>query len=431
MKLTRLVIPVLGLLVTACGSGSPTGAQSSPGSSAPHRLSRETDSVIAQAQARLRASARDWQATDTLAGAYLQKVREVGDPSYYPKAESLLGSALRHDPQDGQALTLMGSLALGRHRFRDAGLWGQKAEGALPGASTPLGILVDAQTQLGQYQAAVDTCQQMVSLKPDLSSYARVSYLRELYGDIPGAIEAMQRAVEAGGPVAENVAYTRALLGTLYFNSARLDEAAAEYHQTLAEDPGYAPALAGLARVRAAQKRFPESIALYEQAVQAYPLPDIVIALGDVYATSGEKGKATRTYDLARAELRLYEANGVDLDAELALFEIDHGGNIAAALSGAERALRDRPNVVTDDVVAWARFRAGNTQGALTASRDSLRLGSRDPLFYYHAGAIENALGMKVEARRDLGMAVSINPNFSLLHQADAMSLLASLGGAS
>jgi tetratricopeptide (TPR) repeat protein len=431
MKLTKLVIPVLGLLVTACGGSSTAGTQGSLGPAAPHRLSRETDSVIAQAQARLRASTTDWQATDTLAGAYLQKVREVGDPSYYPKAESLLRSALQHDPQDGQALTLMGSLALGRHQFRDAGLWGQKAHGALPGASTPLGVLVDAQTQLGQYPTAVDTCQQMVSLKPDLSSYARVSYLRELYGDIPGAIDAMQRAVEAGGPVAENVAYTRALLGTLYFNNARLDEAGAEYQQTLAEDPGYAPALAGLGRLRAAQKRFPEAIALYQEAVQAYPLPDIVIALGDVYATAGDNTKANRTYDLARAEQRLYVANGVDLDAELALFEIDHGGDIAAALSSAEKALKDRPNVATDDVVAWARFRAGNTQGALTASREALRLGSRDPLFYYHAGAIENALGLRAEARRDLGTALSINPNFSLLHQADALNLLASLGGAS
>jgi tetratricopeptide (TPR) repeat protein len=431
MKLTKLVLPVLVSLVTACGSGSSPGSQSSPASGASHRLSRETDAVIALAQARLRGSATDWQATDTLAGAYLQKIREVGEPSYYPKVESLLRSALQHDPEDGQALTLMGSLALGRHQFRDAGLWGQKARSVLPGASTPLGVLVDAQTQLGQYQAAVDTCQQMVSLKPDLSSYARVSYLRELHGDIPGAIDAMQRAVEAGGPVVENVAYTRVLLGTLYFNSARLDEAAAEYQQTLAEDPGYALALAGLGRVRAAQKRFPESIALYEQAVQAYPLPDIVIALGDTYAVAGAGAKAKRTYDLARAEQRLYQANGVDLDAELALFEIDHGGDIAAALSSAEKAHRDRPNVATDDVVAWARFRAGKAQGALTASEDALRLGTRDALFYYHAGAIENALGMRAEARRDLGTALSINPNFSLLHQADAARLLASLGGAS
>ncbi len=428
MKLHRLFPLGMALLVTACG-GTNVGTQGKA-DTAGHRLSRDTDAVIAQAQARLHASTTDSRAMDTLAGAYLQKVREVGDPGYYPKVESLLTSALRANPHDGQAATLMGSLALARHQFHDAARWGRQGSSELPSAASPLGVLVDAQTQLGDYQSAVATCQQMVNLKPDLSSYARVSYLRELNGDIPGAIDAMQRAVEAGGPVPENVAYTRTLLGTLYFNSGRIDEAASEYQQTLTEDPGYPAALAGIGRVRATQRRYAEAIDLYKKAVATYPLPDVVIALGDVYAVGGDSASAGRTYDLARAELKLYQANGVDLDAELALFEIDHGGDVNAALAGAEQALADRPNVVVDDVVAWARFRAGNLQGALVASRSALRLGGRDALFYYHRGTIENALGMRTEARHDLAAALSINPNFSLLHQAEAARLLSSLGGA-
>ncbi len=429
MRLTKLLPLGIAVLVTACG-GTTAGTQRNADTAAVHRFSRDTDAVIAQAQARVRASASDSQAVDTLAGAYLQKVREVGDPGYYPKVESLLTSALRANPQDGQAATLMGSLALARHQFDDAARWGEQASSELPSAASPLGVLVDAQTQLGQYQLAVATCQHMVNLKPDLSSYARVSYLRELNGDIPGAIDAMKRAVEAGGPVPENVAYTRTLLGTLYFNSGRIDEAASEYQQTLSEDPGYPAATAGIGRVRAAQHRYSEAIDLYKKAVATYPLPDVVIALGDVYAVAGDSANAGRTYDLARAELKLYQANGVDLDAELALFEIDHGGDVNAAVAGAEKALADRPNVVVEDVVAWARFRAGNPQAALEASRAALRLGSRDALFYYHAGAIQSALGMKADARRDLQTALSINANFSLLHQADAARLLSALGGA-
>ncbi len=40
----------------------------------------------------------------------------------------------------------------------------------------------------------------MVSIRPDIRSYSRISYLREIHGDIPGAIEAMELAVEAGAP---------------------------------------------------------------------------------------------------------------------------------------------------------------------------------------------------------------------------------------
>ena len=424
-------------LLALCASAAMAGCAPGPGvpaitGSQPvarHQLSRDTDGTIVAAQAKLKAAPTDWEAMDTLAGAYLQKIREVGDPGYYPKVEALLQPALAHDAQDSQALTLMGSLALARHQFRQALSFGQQARAAEPASAGPLGVIVDAQTQLGDYPAAVASLQQMVDLKPDLASYARVSYLRELNGDVDGAIDAMKQAIEAGGPVPENGAYTRTLLGNLYFNSARLNQAEAQYQQTLAEDPGYPGAIAGLARVRAAQKRYPEAIGLYKQAVQTYPLPDSVIALGDVYAVSGDSRKAAESYDLARAEMKLYQANGVDLDSELALFEIDHQQDLTGALGNAEKAVRDRPNVVTQDVVAWARFANGDPAGALAASRAALRLGTRDAGFHYHLALIEETLGMTAEARQDLVAVRMINPDFSVLHGPDARSRLVALGG--
>ena len=52
---------------------------------------------------------------------------------------------------------------------------------------TVLGIMGDAQTELGRYDQALATVQRMVDLRPDLASYSRVSYQRELHGDLPGA----------------------------------------------------------------------------------------------------------------------------------------------------------------------------------------------------------------------------------------------------
>jgi len=434
MRITRLASLAVGLTVVLAGCANQAARQAGGAGEAQaassHQLSRATDAVISTAQSRLRSSATDWQAMDTLGGAYLQKVREVGDPGYYPKVEALLRQALAHDPGDGQALTLMGSLALARHQFRDALTWGQKAHAALPYSAPPLGVIVDADTQLGDYPAALAACQQMVDTKPDLSSYARVSYLRELNGDIPGAISAMRMAVEAGGPVPENVAYTRMLLGTLYLNSGYPEQAATQYQQTLSEDPGYAPAIAGMGRVRAAEGREAEAISLLKQAVQMYPQPDSVITLGDLYAVTGDTRQARQTYDLARAEISLYQANGVDLDAELALFELDHAGDLAAAAASAEQAMRDRPSVVTEDTVAWARYRRGDVQGAVQASRDALRLGTRDALFHYHAGVIEEAAGMSSAARTEFATALAINPHFSLLYTQDATARLRALGGA-
>src|SRR5207253_9237219 len=117
--------------------------------------------------------------------------------------------------------------------------WGRRARRLDPASSRALGVIGDAEIELGRYPDALSSVQQMVDLRPDLSSYARVSYARELFGDVPGAIEAMQKAVEAGGPVPENSAYTRVLLGNLYLNAGRPPQPDREYRRELFEYPGY------------------------------------------------------------------------------------------------------------------------------------------------------------------------------------------------
>ena len=425
MRLAAVVVTTS--LLAACGSQSASPITSR----AHHAIGMGTNDVIAQTQAKLKTHPNDWQAVDLLAGAYLQKVREVGDPSYYPKVETLLNRALAHDASDAEATTLIGTLALARHQFMAALDWGRKAHALDPASSRALGIIGDAQTELGRYPEALRSVQQMVDLRPDLSSYARVSYARELFGDVPGAIEAMQKAVEAGGPVPENSAYTRVLLGNLYLNAGRPQQADREYRQALFEYPGYPYGLAGIARVEAATGRYPDAVGHYRQAVDTYPLPDFVIALGDVYAATGDQRRASETYDLAAAEQQLYRANGVDLDAELALFDADHHRDLSAALLAARAAMADRPSVRTADILAWTLFQTGDDRDAEAASRQALRLGTQDATMFFHRGMIEARLGQTAAAIADLHQALYINPYFSLLWAPVARSTLTSLGAMS
>src|SRR2546422_3031492 len=200
---------VVSTLLAACG---PPMAETMANPAAPHAgvaLSFQTDAVIARTQARLRVKPDDWKSVDQLAAAYLQKVREVGDPSYYGKAEALLRDALAHDSADPEATASMGLLALARHQFTAGLAWGAKARALDPAASRPLGIIGDAEIELGRYPDAVKSLQQMIDLRPDLSSYARGSYIRELLGDVGGAIAAMQQAVGAGGPAPGDRGSTR------------------------------------------------------------------------------------------------------------------------------------------------------------------------------------------------------------------------------
>lgn len=388
-----------------------------------------TDNRVETLQVRLKQNPDDQQAYVQLGAAYLQKARETGDPMYYSKTEESLSRALELQPNDFVAMIQMGALSLARHQFREALDWGEKARAISPETAQIYGVIGDAQLELGQYDAALETFQTMVDLRPDLGSYARASYMRELRGDVEGAIEAMQRAVQAGGPNAENTNWTRVQLGHLYFNSGKLSEAEAQYTQALASYPGYIHAIAGLARVHAARGEYDEAIKLYTEATHRMPLPEYVIALGDVYDAAGRSQEAQQQFDLVRTMERLYAANGVDTDLELALFEANHsrGQKIDEALTLARQALERRPTIYAKDVLAWTLYQDGQYTSAYEWSQQALQLGTKDALLFFHAGMIALQLGNKTQARQYLEEALAINPYFSILYSNQARITLQSL----
>src|SRR3954452_3697818 len=241
---------MLVVLTLAMGSGpggAPVAADAGrAGAADAPAPSATTDDRIAILQATVRAQPRRADGYTLLAGAYRQKVRETGDASYYTKAGGLIVRALALAPGDPAALTERAALAASRHDFRGALRDALAARRAAPQVDKPFGVLVDALVELGRYGAASRALQEMVDRKPDLAAYARVSYFRELHGDLRGAADAMQLAVSASSGTAENTAYVQALLGDLDVARGRLAAASLAYRRALALVPRYAPADAGL-----------------------------------------------------------------------------------------------------------------------------------------------------------------------------------------
>jgi tetratricopeptide (TPR) repeat protein len=324
----------------------------------------------------------------------------------------------------------MGALALARHQFLVALEWGERARQLNPDRAYAYGVIADAQIELGRYGEAVETLQTMMDLRPDMSSYSRISYIRELYGDSEGALEMMQQAVEGGTPGAESTAWTRTQLANLYFNIGDLENAEAEYQRTLADRPNYVYALAGLGRVRAAQGNMDEAIDLLTQAAQVMPLPEFVITLGDLYQASGQLDAAGQQYNLVRAIEKLYQANGVDLDMEIALFNADHDQDLEATVAMARKGFANRPSIYGADVLAWALYKTGNYQEAKSYSEQALQLGTQDALKLFHAGMIAYKLGEADQAQRYLEQALAINPHFSILYAGEARHTLEEVGQA-
>jgi tetratricopeptide (TPR) repeat protein len=391
------------------------------------RTNASTDKLIQDLQDRLRADPNDWQSYSQLGLAYLQKARETGDPTYYQKTEEALDKALSVQPSDYASISAKGALELARHDFSAALEWGEKARQLNPDRTYAYGVIADAQVELGHYEEAIATLQTMVDLRPDMSSYSRISYLRELHGDTDGALEMMQLAVDSGTPNAESTAWVRTQLANLYFNSGDLKQAELEYQLTLQNYPNYVYALAGLGRVRAAQGNIKEAIEYLNQAVTIMPLPEFVITLGDLYQVSGQQEKAEQQYQLVAAIETLHRANGVDMDMEIALFNADHDKNLTETVALARKAYANRPSIHSADALAWTLYKTGNYEEAQKYSIEALQLGTKDSLKLFHAGMIALELGDQEQAREYLEQALAINPHFSILYAEKARDTLETL----
>ena len=391
----------------------------------------DTASTIVALQNQIKQNPKATTLYAQLGWAFLQRARETADPANYAQAEQALNEALKQDAQSVDALLGQGSLALSRHQFAKAIAFGEQAKTLNPWRAQAYGVIGDGQLELGQYANAINTVQKMVDTRPDLSSYSRVSYVRELHGDVSGAITAMKQAVQAGNPQHESTLWSVYQLGNLYFNSGDLKQAEQTYSYALQVKPDYIFARAGMAKLWAARGEFSKAIDEYKHINESLPLPEFVIALGDLYELTGQKDAAKAQFDLVRVIQQLNASASMDVDMEMSLFEADHtfpssvrtgegGGIVKRARAAYER----RSSVYAADVLAWALYKNGEIAEAMKYSKEALKLNTQDALLHYHAGAIALAAGDKATAKQQLQTALQINSHFSVRYVPEAKAAL-------
>lgn len=374
-----------------------------------------TDEQIAALRAAVRTAPADKRPFAQLGSVYLQKSAESGDPAWYGRAEEVLRRALRANPRDVDAVTGLGNLALSRHDFRAARDLGERARRLQPEGNAGFPVLVDAQIELGRYDDARRTLQQFVDRRPALPSYARVSYFRELEGDLAGAAAAMRLAASAGGSPF-NVAAVQVLLGDLEFKRGRQGASRKAYLASLASLPGNADAEAGLARLDAAAGRTRTALRRYRKlAGQPTATPEVIRELGELELAAGLGMRAKSTLARVPAAEQRYARNGENTDVELAGFEADHGSP-RRAVALAARGRRIHPSIRSDHALGWALTRAGRPEHGARLIARAIDHGWREPIVLYHAGMTAKAAGRKADARRMLRRALAGNPRFSPLY---------------
>jgi len=224
----------------------------------------------------------------------------------------------------------------------------------------------------------------------------------------------MQLALEAAGGQPESTAWALVEISKLDLSLGRVDRAerlAREAGQAL---PGYPSARIQLARVEAARGDDQAAIRDAREAVAALPTQQGVALLADLLDRAGRPSAARNQRRLVGVIEQLLQASGVRVDLEAAGYRADRHIEPSKTVELARRARADRPSIYGDDALGWALARAGRCAEALPWARRSLRLGTKDPLLYFHLGYAEGCAGNGAAMRDWYARALELSPQFSV-----------------
>ena len=373
---------------------------------------------------KIRRHPEDLKAKTQLAMAYIQESRITGNHAYYDDATlKLIEQVLEKEPNNYDALCVKATVLLSQHHFSDALIVAQKVNSENPYSAFTYGLLCDAYVELGNYTEAIKAADKMVELRPDLRSYSRISYLREIHGDYQGAKEAMNLAVKSGVTGIEQTEWCRTQLGKLYEMTGDTVGAAKAYMMALATRPNYPFALAGMARLAALKGNFTEGVSLIQEAIKGINDPSFYEELSDIYLLQNQRVKSEET---AKKVIELLGGNHVDTpnqqhDSNTA----PHGHYTAKELAEASLKLGDlshatdyvnyeynrRPdNIDINELMAWVYFKNGDNQKALSHIEKAMSTGSQKATLLWKAGNIYQKNGLDKKGNQLIAKALKINP---------------------
>lgn len=353
---------------------------------------------------------------------YINEARITGNLSYYNNASMKVLSTItdkKHVKQDiyYKALVYKATVYMSLHQFADAQKNAELALAMNPFDADIYGVLMDANVELGKYDEALKMCDKMMSIRPDIRSYSRVSYMRQIYGDNTGAIAAMRMAVESGAQGLENTEWARVQLGDLYLNTGHADTAKMLYESSLYARPDYPFAEMGLAKVAASQKQYDEAITHCKNAIRVISESSFISYLGDLYKLKGDLAKADEVH---KDVLKLMKENEEKNEQEV---YARHNGNremanaclnanqTEDALTFAKKDLALRPsNIDANELVAWIYYVKHDYAQAGNHINLALSTHSQNAPLLYKASLIFSSLAQTDKAKELMKQAMMINP---------------------
>lgn len=350
-----------------------------------------------------------------LGDALMQLAREKVDPHNVGPAEKAYKLALSLKANDPGAMIGLAWIAGSRHQFLLSIEWAEKGVALMPQDHRAYGLIGDAYVEMGDYDAAFESYQKMLDIRPDITSYSRGAHILYLTGDTRKALWLMGKAINAGSATGEESAWCRAQLGEMLFETGALLPAESTLKTARKLAPNNYHLLTVMGKVQRAKGNTKEAIALLEKAVAISPQHGALVALYETYVAAGRTADAEKTFDAIVLAAEHHKTHGNADSFYLARFYADAGKKLPLALEIVQ-SKTDLPNPVDADTAAWVYYQNGKYPEAKKWIDISLKKMAPDATRLYHAGMIYSKVGSPFLARRYLDQAMNKNAYFSPVH---------------
>lgn len=343
-----------------------------------------------------------------LGGLYLQRSRETGSHDDLHRAEEFARRSLASTTtRNGKSFVTLANALLGQHRFVEARQVARDLVAFDPDTVSYRALLAEIQMELGDPDARA-TFESLRDVADQLPVAPRLARWLELQGRPEAALRLLERAREEalrrqGELPREQVAWFHLRSGDCLARMGRLNDAAVLFRDGLQFEPADHRLWLAQARLEAARGRWHESLAAAQQAAARVPDFAALLATQQAYAALGDTAGAAAA---DRALTRRAAGEHAQFNRAWTLYQLDQSRDVAAALETAAREIEVRRDVYGWDLYAWALFKNGRYEAARDAMTHALVTGTRDPMLFRHASAIEAALGNTVAARAWAACAV-------------------------
>ena len=374
----------------------------------------DTDKAVAQFERRVTEDPRDFLSLTILGQLYGRRGRDRLDLASFAQAEAAFNQALQLNAEHAAARAGLAAAYASQHKFQEALTVARELYERSPSSLDALATVSDAYIETGQYTEGEEALQTLARKAGELPAVlARRAQLAELKGQTGPAVTLLQRAVESmrrDAEPASEIAWFEARLGDVYYHTGCLAESERHFEAALRLNAASPLGLAGLGDIRAAQGRFDDARDLYARAVTESPQPRRFFELGAIEERLGNGAAATERYAQGEAMVKNAGENQAAYYRELSVFYAERLGKAPDALDLAQKDLALRKDVRGYDVLAWALYRNRRYDEAKIAIGEAMKLGTRDPDFFYHAGMIYDALGDRAAAAKYLEEVARISP---------------------